>query len=197
YLQIHGAIDTVEWYNDAYIDGYAHSIFDLVSSYLNADKSIDEDFVNNAITLFGMTFPKSNLDLNTLFNEVRIYANAEEQSQIDQIFGAIQQKFRLRSAWFSTPINDAQSKETFHEKQKTKLFVIDSNNIFTINILKEEFEELSLPLPVEKTFIYSFKEKDTRSNVIIINLKSLDDVMPIFEKLRAIEFIDHGKIEIL
>lgn len=194
YLQIHGEMDTIEWYNDAYIDGYAHSIFDLVSSYLDSNKSMDKDFVDNAITLFGKTFPKSNLNLNTLFNEVRIYANTEEKSEIDQIFGAVQQNFRLRSAWFSTPINDTKSKETFHEKQKTKLFIIDNNNTSTIDVLKNEFEELSKPLPLNKTFIYSFKEKDTKSNVIIVNLKSLNDAMPAFEKLKEMEFIDHGKI---
>ena len=147
YQQIHGEIDTAEWYNNKYINGYAHSLFDLVSEYLAKGKTMDKDFANNAITLFGKTFPKANAEISTLLNEVQIFANSETKEGVDNVFGAIGNHFQLRSAWLSTPISDEKSIANFNKKQTTKLFVIEKNNALTLKTLEEHF----------KTFLNHFR----------------------------------------
>lgn len=196
YREIHGEIDTMEWYNNEYINGFGHALFDGVSEYLAQGKTIDEAFINNAITLFGKTFPKSNSNIATLLNEVRIYANAEEKKDIDKIFGNLRNHFQIRSAWLSTPISDPKSVETFYEKQITKLFIIDHNNENTIQFLKEKYK-LTKEFPHSKSFIFNHKDEVNQSTIFIINFTKLEDLNPLLTELKEMEFVEYGEVKII
>ena len=196
YREIHGEIDTMEWYNNEYINGFGHALFDSVSDYLAQEKTIDETFINNAITLFGETFPKSNSNIATLLNEVRIYSNAEEEKDVDKVFGNLRGHFQIRSAWFSSPISDPKSIETFHEKQVSKLFIIEKNNTSTINLLKEKYK-LTKEFPSSKNFISIHKDEANQSTIFIVNLTKLEDLNPSLIQLKEMKFVEYDDIKII
>jgi hypothetical protein len=191
YQQIHGEVDTMQWYNDEYIDGFGHALFSEVSNYLAEGKMIDKTFIENAIALFGKTFPNANADVNTLLKVLQVYSNVEEREKIDELFGTLQSNFDIHSAWLSTPIDDDKSKETFQKDQITKLFIIENNNASTIDLLKKEYEEMPSEIPTTENFILAFKTKKSRSTVFIVNLiklKNLEKTLKVLKNLEAEQF---------
>ncbi|MFK7775968.1 MAG: hypothetical protein AB8F94_27840 [Saprospiraceae bacterium] len=193
YREIHGEIDQMEWYNNIYINGFGHALFDDVSNYLSQGKTMDEAFVKQAISLFGKTFPKSNSKVATLLNEVRIYSSEEEEKEVDLIFENLHNNFQIRSAWFSSPVEDPKSIESFHEKTVTKLFIITKNNSATLDLIKKEFGLLH-EFPSYENFIFSSKHQPSRSPIIILNLKTLNNLDTILKDLKEMEYLDFEKI---
>ncbi len=100
YQQIHRKIDTLEWYNDEYINGFTHEIFDIVSDYLSEEKRIDEGFVKLTIEEFAKKFPQAIYETQILLNEMQLCANSEGDKEIKLISSSMRQYFNIRSYGF-------------------------------------------------------------------------------------------------
>ncbi len=190
YKQIHKSLDSKEWYNNKHIDGFAHSLFPLVEQYLNNKKSIDQDFVNESIELFKQTFPKATKETDILMNSLQLFANTEEEIEINKIANNIHNYFNIRSMSFSTPILSIESKERFDKMELTKLFVIDSDNTNTIIGLQESFPNLKIQTPLNSIDI--LKDEKSKSTLIIMNVDGLTKLNDAYKTLSNIVYLENG-----
>lgn len=192
--QIHGKPDTTEWYNDKYINGFAKALFADCSTYLNQGKEMDKDFVEKGIAHFEKTFPKAIYELDILMNEITLFANSEKNDDVEYISYEIRRNFRIRSQWFSTPIADERSLRLLDKKQTTKFFLIEEKHQASIQLIREQFQDLDQELDPDQNFIYSFKDKKTQSPVILLNLQKLDDLERALKTLRSDPYLEFGEL---
>jgi len=190
YKQIHSNLEQGEWYNDKRIDGFAHALFPLVERYLQEGKSIDQDFVDESILLFEQTFPRATQEADILMNSVQLFANTENEDEINEIVNTIHNYFNIRSMSLSTPILAVESQERFAKKQVTKLFIIDSENSNTLMGLEEAFPNLSIQTPLNTIDI--LKDEATESTLIIMNLDDLEKLEDAYNVLSRIPYLEHG-----
>lgn len=190
YKQIHKSLDSKEWYNNKHIDGFAHSLFPLIEQYLNNEKSIDQNFVNESIKLFEQTFPKATEETAILMNSLLLFANTEEEAELNEIANSLHNFLNIRSMWFSTPILSVGSKETFNKREATKLFVIDSDNSNTIIGLQESFPNLKIQTPLNTIDI--LKDEKSNSTLIILNIDGLAKLNDAYKLLSTITYLENG-----
>jgi hypothetical protein len=62
------------WYRDKVIDDYSHKVVKLYASYLNAGRSIDDQFCRNAAEIFFKDHPDANRDIS-LITEILVLAD--------------------------------------------------------------------------------------------------------------------------
>ncbi|RYF31747.1 MAG: hypothetical protein EOO38_31440 [Cytophagaceae bacterium] len=62
YKELKGQMDSTEWYNNPYINGFAKALYPVAEQYLNSGKPIDKAFIDAAIAIFEKTFPDSLTD---------------------------------------------------------------------------------------------------------------------------------------
>lgn len=191
YHEIHQEDDADEWYNDKYIDGFAKSLYPITKRYMANGTTVDKAYVDNAIELFSETFPKAINKPSILFNELLLFANSEEDKLTQQIFDAFASNFKFRSLQFSTPINDSKSLEYMAKESATKVFILESNQTSSLQLLNKEFEELAIKTP--ENHISILKDPHTKSPVIVIHLDELKSLNLAIAKLKGIDFFEFGK----
>lgn len=191
YEQIHGVLDTLPWYDDDYIDGYAHALFPMTKKYIEQGKSMDKTFVDDAIDLFGETFPKTNTSTSLLMNAVRIFSNTEAEDGIQLVSGLPRKYFNIQSMWLSTPISAPQSIDGLKEKRITKLLVIESNHTESIKKLNEIFPDLNIDTPLNALEV--FYDEESKSNVVIMSIDGLDDYENGIQTLSGLTYLENGK----
>ncbi|MEO1213623.1 MAG: hypothetical protein AAFY45_08875 [Bacteroidota bacterium] len=192
--QIHGKLDSTDWYNDKYINGFAKSLFADCSAYLNQGREIDKDFIVKGIAHFEKTFPKAIYELEILMNEITLFANSEKNDDVEYISYEMRRNFRIRSQWFSTPIADERTLRLLDKKQTTKFFLIEQKHQASIQLIREQFQDLDKELDPNKNFIYSFKDQKTKSPVIMLNLHDLDDLEKALKTLRSDPYLEFGEL---
>ncbi len=190
YKQIHKSLDSQEWYNNKYIDGFAHSLFSLTEQYLDEVKRLDQDFVNKSIELFTQKFPKATEETAILMNSLQLFANTEEKAKNNEIANSIHNYFNIRSMWFSRPILSEDSKEAFNKMETTKLVIIDSNNKKSIIELQEYFPKLKIQTPINTIDI--FKDEKSKSTLIIMNIDGIAKLNEAYKVLSNITYIENG-----
>ena len=191
FKQIHNNIDTNAWYNNEYINGFAYALFELTSFYAEAKQKIDKTFIDQAIDLFAKTFPKAINETHILMNELQLYANSEQNSEIEFIVQQLNAHFNIRSRWFSTPISHPQSIQGFGNKQITKFFVVEKDHEETIKLLNEQFPNYELKLNMNS--IETFRDHDSKSPVFVVTIKNLDKLEKALDLLAKQRYIEFGE----
>lgn len=194
YEQLHGEVDAGEWYNFEYINGFGKKLYPLVKKYMDTQKTIDKAFIDRAIVLFGEAFPKAITDLDILMNNLNMFSQSEDESFIDSYFTGVRERFRMRSAYFSSPIDSEQSSERFRESNRTKLVVIDNDHAKILSVLQQQFKGLPKNLTTNHSFLTSFYDQETSSTVLIINCKQPSDYDILMDKLKDEKYITYDKI---
>ncbi|MEM6804199.1 MAG: hypothetical protein AAF696_22535 [Bacteroidota bacterium] len=191
YEQIHGKEDSLSWYNNPYIDGFAHAMYPLIKDYMKEGKAIDQAFIDKAIEIFGQTFPKSLQDTQVLMNEIQLFANSEIEAELDLISTSVRKDFRIQSMWFSTPIMNQQSIKSFSKPAITKVFIVESKQAETLKTLDKSFEGLKIETPLNSIDV--FKDTETKSPVIVINISDLSKLPAGMDVLARLGYLDFGK----
>ena len=191
YQQIYGKMDTEDWYNNEYINGFAHEIYPSVSQHLNSNQILDEEFIQNSISSFEKIFPKAINETNILFNEIYLYADLEKTEKA-QLQETLFNYFDVRSMWFYSPINDKESLDSMATKQATKVYVVANNNIETLKFLNKQFATLPKKQDTTSNFIYSLKDIASKSTVVIINIQSLDKLDQAIKLLSQEKYLKLG-----
>ncbi|XZF15182.1 hypothetical protein ACTHGU_03525 [Chitinophagaceae bacterium MMS25-I14] len=194
YKQLAGKEDTTEWYNNAYINGFGHALYPLVTSYLALGKTIDSVFVDNAIKLFGQTFPKSSDDYAILLNKVFFYYDAETASERQEYSNVLNKYFHVSSMNASSPLADPASINYIKNSNSTQLFVVDRNYNENTALLKNMFPEQSnyLQSGMNTDYVLSFHDARKRP-VIIIGLHNPGKFEKALQKIASEKYIDSKK----
>lgn len=189
--QIGGSLDSTDWYNDVYINGFAKVLYPLVKTYLDDDKRIDQAFVENAIDVFSNRFPDALRQTKILMNEVQLFANTEIESEIDAIVEALHGNFNLRSMWLSTPIDSEQSVEKFGQELTTKLFIVDSEQSETVSILNDQFSSITINTPLNAMDVLF--DNESKSALIVLVIDDYAKLKAAMKQLSEIELVEFGR----
>ncbi|MEM1325431.1 MAG: hypothetical protein AAGI23_05725 [Bacteroidota bacterium] len=192
YEQLYGTLDTTAWYNDVYIDGFAHALLPLVDQYMQQHRSIDNTFVQQAIEAFGTIFPKSIYETAVLMNAVHVFTNTDEEKEMDVIMDGLMSNYRVTSMWLSSPIDDEKSKSYMEQPQTTKVVVIDSDQKAALQLLADQFDQPKLAkLPLNS--FYTFQDEATESSVLIFVLENLEKLTSGVAALKTRTYLDFDK----
>jgi hypothetical protein len=101
YAQQTGQPEAGAWYQDDYINRYAHALYPLVAGYVGRGQEIDSAFVRQAVTTFDRTFPQANTDYVNLFRKVLYWADSDYAQAVWLPF---QEQFHSTSTGTATPI---------------------------------------------------------------------------------------------
>lgn len=188
--QIHGHIDSTEWYNDPYIAGFARTMLDDIKVYISEGKAIDQVFVQKAIKHFENRFPKAIYETAILMNSLLLFTD-DEDIDIGQFVGMLHNFFNIRSLNCATPINSADSKEMQLQNYTTKLYVVDRNHKKSIKFINEQYPGSTINLDINQLGVY--KDLQTKSVVIVMVVQDEESLPKAFEQLSKEKFIDFNK----
>jgi len=197
YEQLNGKIDPREWYSFEYVNGYGKKLYPLVKSYMDSNRTIDQAFIDKAIALFGEAFPKAITDLDILMNNLNIFSQTEDEALIDVYFAGVRERFRMRSAYFSSPIDSEKSFIRFRESNRTKLIVVDKDQRTILPILQKQFADIPKNIQLDTSFLTSFYDQQTQSTVILVNCLKQEDYGVLMDALQAEKYVTYGNVFIL
>ncbi|MET0464509.1 MAG: hypothetical protein ABW007_15190 [Chitinophagaceae bacterium] len=191
YKHFTGKTDTTSWYNNPYIDGFAHAIYPLVEDYLAKNKTIDSSFVKQAIELFGKTFPRSLSDYSILLNNMFLYADAEASPERSRLKAIVGKYFTSSRYNFSSPILHEYSIDYLKKSKGTQLIIVDRNQDSTINELKKTLPELSSLLKDQPSsnFVLSFYDS-TKRPVVLVRVSDQTFLDKAFKMLKQKKYMD-------
>jgi len=181
YEFINGEIDTFQWYNDPYINGFGHELYHEAKSYIDLDKSMDQDFIDAAIKLFADRFPKAIYDKNVLLNEVVLIANSEDSEKLDSIVDTYRSKFRTRSMWFYTPIQQENPQESILKKGVSKFIIVERDHDQSLELLRTHFEQIPQEVPMNS--IFTFEDTATQCIVFLLVIDGLSHLSDTIDKV--------------
>ena len=190
YKKINGKIDEKEWYSDIYIEGFARGIYPLIEEYLNGNKHIDRYFIDKSIEIFGIKFPNANADYSILLNKLNLYYDSEDESKITN---PLRKYFRLSNVNSSSPILHPFSIENLNEGNGNQLIIINENQKFTLDKLKEIYSEITQINFENKPLNLSFLDKKGNA-VIILIVNNESEFENIIEQMNNVKYFDKTKI---
>jgi hypothetical protein len=192
YKNLSGSIDTSEWYNNEYINGFAKELYPLVEDYINNHQQMDKHFIDKSIELFAMKFPNSVSDYGILLNRVSIYSDAETDLERADLMNTIGDKFQLSNVNSSSPILDKTSLEFLKNSPQTQLVIISKNQKDNFNALRRMFPELLKINPTTNS-IFSFYDKNNRP-IIILYATEKKYIKDLLKRMETLKYFDTKKI---
>lgn len=192
YQYINNRPDTGSWYANTYIDGFAHAIYPLVNQYLQQKKPIDRNFVEQAIKLFGETFPKSTTDYSILLNNAYVYMDFGADQRL-LMKNLLQQHFGSTRYNVSSPILHEYSIESLKRNRSAQLIIIDRDHTETMKKMKELFPEITQLISgkTATNYILNFFAK-TKQAIIIINIENTDHLEKAFSLIGKRQYLDES-----
>ena len=177
------------WYGERIVNDYANVLYPLVTDYMRQNKTIDQAFVNDAISIFEKKFPKAIYDPNILMTETLFYTKVDSREQKVDLAKTWRKYYE--SGWFYNNMENDFS-QILATKNLTKVFLVDSDDSKNeLKKINEKFSDLNAVTPEDH--IDFLKDDATASVVIIINT----DVKTNFEKalklLKEQKAIEPGK----
>lgn len=196
YEDFTGKPDTTAWYNNEYINGFAHALHPLIKEYLTAGKPMDSLFVENAIASFGKAYPRSLADYSILLNNMYLYSDAEERSERQRIKNVLGKYFQSSRYSFSSPILHEYSIDYIKNSKGTQLLIVDHNQDSTISELKKVIPDLnevlkSSSLSTSLNYIASFYDNRKRT-VILVRVTGKEMLDKAFRVLKEKKYLEVG-----
>lgn len=170
YEVVTGKKDESSWYNEHYIETLAHAMFDITKSYLENNKKIDKEYINQYTQAFKKSFPKYAEEKDYLFQEVDIHHSGKSFQTHD-----IRKAFR--SVIRSSDLGISGSSTLFTEKlemdnDKTNLFIVSDKEAPKITVGFRN--QIGLPKKIQvqilkgKTGLWKWIDKNKNLKVIAI-----------------------------
>lgn len=184
YWYITGRQDTGDWYNDGYINKYAHALYPIVASYLRQDKTIDAAFVDTAIKIFESTFPDANYEVENIMNRVHVYVSTEVHEEYSQIMSEMNRSFRISSNYSTFPILDKDVLELLQTSNGVQILYVFKDNEKTLDILKQKFTALQKQATFKEGIYFFIDEKERP--ILLINARGIAGIKTALKKVSQI-----------
>ena len=181
-----GVLDKGEWYNNPIINLFAKAIYPMTEKYLNSNKSMDKNYIDEAIRIFGDTFPDSIYEYNQNFNTVNIYTDDIDGNYIfDNFF----EYFNANNVGVSSPLKNISQSSKLLEDSSSFIIILDKNQKEYLDELKTVFPEIENTNYNRNIQNISFLDSKGRMMVLLfINKK--EDLKQAMEKLSKHQKID-------
>lgn len=170
YEQLNGTIDKEDWYFNKYINLMAKAIYPIVKEYLDNDKPMDKNFIDEYIDIYDKHFSAwiNELD-NLLTNRYIITDNPDD-------FNYFRKNYRYSSNYQSEVPLTQSSLERMKSTPITKIIIVSSNNENKLEMIKSTFEELkNWKISAQKEFVHTVNLEDKTRLIIINQLSSSID----------------------
>lgn len=187
--EMNGKLDKNDWYADKTINDFAKAIYPMVENYLNENKSIDKEFVDNAIQLFSEKFPKSIYDYAQSLNRTISYTEDFEELEL---VNQLSNYFTISSLDLVTPIIQKNISEKIINNSN-QFFIIDKNQNETLLKLSEYFPEIKDIKFENKLLNLSFIDSKNRTIVILV-LNNKSELNSELKKMKEKQFFDSKSV---
>ena len=174
-------------YGQSFIRDFDEAIYPLVVSYLDEGKTLDENFVEQSLQIYGETFPNALEEYSYLLQAYYILTDAEDYPISRLIRKNISSPIMYES---ESPIIDDAQIDKLIDYDFTKLIVISKDHENTITYLKTKITDLTQykDLDTESDFVLSFHDVNGKA-YIIINLHSMEKFEEVLNILKARKMI--------
>ena len=143
YAQQTGQPEAGEWYQDDYINRYAHALYPLMSGYVARGQEIDSTFVTQAVGTFDRTFPQAATDYVNLFRKVLYWTDAD-YAQASQL--PFQERFNSTFTGTATPIlGEAEALQMARSGEYLPVVFITHQHAATLRYLRQHLPALRAP----------------------------------------------------
>lgn len=181
------------WYSNPYIDGFGHALYPLTSRYLAEGKPMDQDFVNEAIRLFGEKFPKAPDDFGILMNRLVLHSHEEEVIARNSIKLDLYENFSVYYLNFTSPILSPESTSLLNDSPETQLVIIDRDYENTMSRLKTVLPELgNINYQLNENFIIHYR--DTKGRLVMIAKIDRGTTQHLFQYLKKKQFLVDSEV---
>jgi len=192
YREIHKTIDTSQWYNNTYINGYAHALFSETDRYMKMGKTIDQAYVDNAILTFENEFPNATNDVNVLLSAAEIFADWEDEYAAQGFMDTLFQYFNsVRSLNFSVPIMGENSIESL-ENKNTKLILLSKNKKANIAFLNTHLDNRIPEIDQARDWIHIIEKPKSSTMVILLHLLDISRIGDAYTTLKKLSILKPG-----
>lgn len=185
-----GNLDNNDWYNEPTINLFAKAIYPLTEKYLDENKSIDKNFIDQVIIQFEKTFPDSIYEYASNFNTLNIYT---DQLDGNYIFDDFFQYFNANNVGISSPLKDVSQSPKLLTDDSSFIIILDQNQVENLEELKKIFPEIK---GVNyKSTIQNISFIDSKGRMIVmLFLTKKEDLVSAFEKLEKHKKIDVNRL---
>ncbi|SHK64841.1 hypothetical protein [Chryseobacterium polytrichastri] len=185
-----GNVDKGEWYNKPTINLFAKAIYPLTEKYLEQNKPIDKNFVDEIIKSFEKTFPNSIYEYGPNFNTLNLYA---DQIDGNVIFDSFFKYFSANSVHVSSPLKDVSQSHRLLEDDSSFIILLDKDQKENLEELKKAFPEIQ-KIKYDSTINnISFFDAKNRM-IVILFINKPQDLDQAFEKLEKHKQLDKNKL---
>lgn len=189
-LANNGHMDKTEWYNEPTIDGYGKALYPLVKKYLDRNKAIDKSFVEQAVLLFGKSFPDSIYNYDDLTNELVFIHNKSMLKQESLIYTNLNQVFTTRSLESGSPISHGESITSILANDTTVMIVYSNDEFKEIEKLAKDVKAISKNMvtisKMKNRNIFSFLDDRSKAYIFIM-VSSEKEFMEALQKMKALK----------
>ncbi|MBT4483116.1 MAG: hypothetical protein HOC71_05505 [Candidatus Latescibacteria bacterium] len=175
-------------YGQSFIRDFDEAIYPLVVSYLDEGKTLDENFIEQSLHIYGETFPNAYKEYNYLLQTYYLLTDVEDYPIPRLIRKNISSPLMYES---EKPIMDDSKIDKLINYDFTKLIVISKDHERTFKYLQNKIPELNEYniLTTESDFVLSFLGGDGKA-YIIVNLHSMEKFIEVLEVLKVQKIID-------
>jgi hypothetical protein len=140
YAQQQGQPEPGTWYQDDYIDRYAHALYPLMTGYIARGQQLDQPFVEEAAALFARTFPTAASEYTNLFRYALYWTDSDDTGQVIQAF---RDHFRSTYTRSITPIvGNADPLAVIQKGEYLPVIVVTRNHEATLRYLRQQLPAL-------------------------------------------------------
>lgn len=182
YEVVSGKKDESSWYNEKHIETVARAMFDTTKTYLDQNKKIDKEYINQYILMFKKSFPNYAEEKDYLFQEVDIF-HTNKTFQTQEIRKAFRSNFR------SSDLGITGSSTLFTEKlemdkNRTNLFILSDKEASKMTVGFRN--QIDLPKKVQTQILKGktglWKWVDKNKNLKAIAVIKIEDLNSLFKQ---------------
>jgi hypothetical protein len=173
YARQTGQPEAGEWYQDNYIDRYAHALYPLMTGYIARGQPIDQAFVREAAALFDRAFPNAATEYTSRFRYVMYWTDSDDAGQVQQAF---RDRFRSTYSHSINPIiGEAKPLELLKSGDYLPVIVVTRDHDATLRYLRQQIPALQkFKLKPAQSFLLS--TTGPAGPLIVVNAHDLAQV---------------------
>jgi hypothetical protein len=161
--KLKGKLNEANWYNRKYVSQMAKKIYPMVKEYIESQRPIDKEFLDNYVKIYDDNFSSWLLELDNIMLGRYVLSDDSED------FKLIDQKFPYRPSLEYLEGISVSSIEKMAKAPSTKVVIVSKDNKRKLQLIKQGFAELQNWKPDAKAdFAYSVLLKD-KTYLIVIN----------------------------
>ena len=188
-------VDSGEWYNDKYVNGFAKGLYPEVKNYIETGRTLDRQFVNFAIAKYEKLFPDSVNDYSRILKKIFLMTG-DDSIDSNEFRALFKPYFDVTSIYRNSPINHEVSLENLKKSKETVFVVFSEKDKEQIKKLSEAYQPVAKyfqeMLDKKSEFVLSGIDERGRA-YIVLKVESKDNFSKALKILKDANTVDRNK----